>query len=159
MNHHAPAERWGLAATGVVWRSISDRTLTNREERNGRDLRDQPVWLLGTALIGPLAAEAQTCNPQTGRGTTLNVEDQPGLCPGERGGQSAFQRQAARSGSTELVGTIVVHFSERVHDIWCRANKPKPWRYGIGAFAVQGLPWQGLLKICCKAVWPDRTLL
>jgi lipoprotein-anchoring transpeptidase ErfK/SrfK len=49
--------------------------------------------------------------------------------------------------TSEAPGTIIIDISERF--LYLIQPNNRAWRYGI--------EWQGLLKISCKAEWPDWT--
>jgi len=88
--------------------------------------------------------------------TDMSIGDQPGYIPDPAEEQlpGQFRRQVVLYRSSEPVGTIIVHTSERF--LYVVQPNGRAIRYGIGV-GREGFQWQGLLRITRKQEWPDWT--
>jgi len=88
--------------------------------------------------------------------TDMSIGDQPGYIPDPAEEQlpGQFRRQVVLYRSSEPVGTIIVHTSERF--LYVVQPNGRALRYGIGV-GREGFQWQGLLRITRKQEWPDWT--
>ena len=104
--------------------------------------------LMTLFLTGSSIAQAQ-------RAGEMKIDDQPGYEPdANEQVPAAFQRQAVFFRTSEPVGTIIVHTSERF--MYLVQGNNRALRYGIGV-GRDGFQWAGLMKISRKAEWPDWT--
>jgi lipoprotein-anchoring transpeptidase ErfK/SrfK len=104
--------------------------------------------ILAACLLSTSLAVAQR--------TDMSIGDQPGYIPDPAEEQlpGQFRRQVVLYRSSEPVGTIIVHTSERF--LYVVQPNGRALRYGIGV-GREGFQWQGLLRITRKQEWPDWT--
>lgn len=113
---------------------------------------------LCSALIMLLAgspAWAQTPSSSAAQ-ETMDIGDEPGRISSEEVviEDGPYKRQLVLFRSSEPVGTIVIHTSERF--LYLVLGNGRALRYGIGV-GRDGFQWSGLVKISRKAEWPDWT--
>jgi lipoprotein-anchoring transpeptidase ErfK/SrfK len=87
---------------------------------------------------------------------TMDIGDEPGRISSEEVviEDGPYKRQLVLFRSSEPVGTIVIHTSERF--LYLVLGNGRALRYGIGV-GRDGFQWSGLVKISRKAEWPDWT--
>lgn len=107
------------------------------------------------SLASTNAAQAQAASPAAMR-ETMAVGDEPGRVSTEEViiREGAFARQLVYFRSTEPVGTLVIHTSERF--LYLVLGNNRALRYGIGV-GREGFTWSGLVRVSRKAEWPDWT--
>jgi lipoprotein-anchoring transpeptidase ErfK/SrfK len=87
---------------------------------------------------------------------TMDIGDEPGRLSTEEVviEDGPYKRQFVMFRSSEPVGTIVIHTSERF--LYLVLGNNRALRYGIGV-GRDGFQWSGLVKVTRKAEWPDWT--
>jgi len=106
-------------------------------------------------LMATGAALAQAAPPAAMR-ETMAIGDEPGRVSTEEViiREGAFARQLVFFRSSEPVGTLVIHTSERF--LYLVLGNNRALRYGIGV-GREGFTWSGLVRVSRKAEWPDWT--